>query len=224
MGSDRYPPTLCGLAVSFLASAIILLTAAEAGSPGDAPVQEQEAVAKAALYNWELDLFAGYGQLAWPALDTTNTHWSNGNVALALSVAYRSPHFTHPFVDISYVPFISSGYDVYVPNTNGSIYARSSSHALGIIFGPGFDIAWFRVRGGVGLYAVSTNTTVQDVSKSTTSANIGYLVTATALLWQRDQFAAGIEGRFMTLQAPGNGTFQTSWAVGLTGRWDFARH
>ena len=210
--------------MSFLASAIILLTAAEAGSPGDAPVQEQEAVAKAALYNWELDLFAGYGQLAWPALDTTNTHWSNGNVALALSVAYRSPHFTHPFVDISYVPFISSGYDVYVPNTNGSIYARSSSHALGIIFGPGFDIAWFRVRGGVGLYAVSTNTTVQDVSKSTTSANIGYLVTATALLWQRDQFAAGIEGRFMTLQAPGNGTFQTSWAVGLTGRWDFARH
>ena len=209
--------------MSCLASAIILLTAA-AGSPGDTPVQEQEAVAKAALYNWELDLFAGYGQLAWPALDTTNTHWSNGNVALALSVAYRSPHFTHPFVDISYVPFISSGYDVYVPNTNGSIYARSSSHALGIIFGPGFDIAWFRVRGGVGLYAVSTNTTVQDVSKSTTSANIGYLVTATALLWQRDQFAAGIEGRFMTLQAPGNGTFQTSWAVGLTGRWDFARH
>ena len=45
--------------MSFLASAIILLTAAEAGSPGDAPVQEQEAVAKAALYNWELDLFAG---------------------------------------------------------------------------------------------------------------------------------------------------------------------
>ena len=210
--------------MSFLASAIILLTAAEAGSPGDAPVQEQEAVAKAALYNWELDLFAGYGQLAWPALDTTNTHWSNGNVALALSVAYRSPHFTHPFVDISYVPFISSGYDVYVPNTNGSVYARSSSHALGIIFGPGFDISWFRVRGGVGLYAVTTSTTVQDVNKSTTSANIGYLVTASALVWQRDQFAAGIEGRFMTLQAPGNGTFQTSWAVGLTGRWDFARH
>jgi hypothetical protein len=209
--------------MSCLASAIILLTAA-AGSPGDTPVQEQEAVAKAALYNWELDLFAGYGQLAWPALDTTNTHWSNGNVALALSVAYRSPHFTHPFVDISYVPFISSGYDVYVPNTNGSVYARSSSHALGIIFGPGFDISWFRVRGGVGLYAVTTSTTVQDVNKSTTSANIGYLVTASALVWQRDQFAVGIEGRFMMLQSPGNGVFQSSWAAGLTGRWDFARH
>jgi len=210
--------------VSFLASAIILLTAAEAGSPGDAPVQEQEAVAKAALYNWELDLFAGYGQLAWPALDTTNTHWSNGNVALALSVAYRSPHFTHPFVDISYVPFISSGYDVYVPNTNGSIYARSSSHALGIIFGPGFDISWFRVRGGVGLYFVSTHTSVQDVNTNTTSTNIGYLLTASALVWQHDQFAVGIEARLVMLQAPGNGIFQTSWAAGLTGRWDFARH
>ena len=209
--------------MSCLASALMLLTAA-AGSPGDTPVQEREASAKAPLYNWELDLFAGYGQLAWPALDTTNTHWSNGNVALALSVAYRSPHFTHPFVDISYVPFISSGYDVYVPNTNGVVYARSSSHALGFIFGPGFDIAWFRVRGGIGLYAVSTSTTVQDVNKTTTSANIGYLVTASALVWQRDQFAVGIEGRFMMLQVPGNGTSQSSWAVGLTGRWDFARH
>jgi len=210
--------------VSCLATAIILLTAGAAGSPGDSPVQEQQASAKAPLHNWELDLFAGYGQLAWPALDTTNTRWSNGNVALALSVAYRSPHFTHPFVDIAYVPFIWSGQDVYVPTTNGSVYAKSSSHALGIIFGPGFDIWWFRVRGGVGAYFVSTSTTVQDVNKSTTSGQIGYLVTASALLWQRDQFAAGIEGRFMTLQAPGNGTFQTSWAVGLTGRWDFARH
>jgi len=209
--------------VSCLAT-IMLLAAAAAGSPGDTAVQEQEAAAKSPLHNWELDLFAGYGQLAWPALDSTNTRWSNGNVAFAVGVAYRSPHFTHPFVDISYVPFIWSGQDVYVPNTNGSVYAKSSSHALGIIFGPGFDIAWFRVRGGVGLYAVSTSTTVQDVNKSTTSANIGYLVTASALVWQRDQFAAGIEGRFMTLQAPGNGTFQSSWAAGLTGRWDFARH
>jgi len=210
--------------VSCIATAILLLTAATAGSPVEAPVQEQEASAKAPLYNWELDLFAGYGQLAWPALDTTNTRWSNGNVALALSVAYRSPHFTHPFVDIAYVPFISSGQDVYVPSTNGSIYSRSSSHALGIIFGPGFDIWLFRVRGGVGAYFVSTSTTVQDVTKSTTSGQIGYLVTASALVWQRDQFAAGIEGRFMTLQAAGNGTLQSSWAAGLTGRWDFARH
>jgi len=28
----------------------------------------------------------------------------------------------------------------------------------------------------------------------------------------------------MMLQVPGNGTSQSSWAVGLTGRWDFARH
>jgi hypothetical protein len=202
----------------------MLLTAAAAGAPAETSVQEQQAGASAPLHNWELDLFAGYGQLLWPALDSTNTRWSHGNVAIALSVAYRSPHFTHPFVDVSYVPFISSGQDVYLPNTNGSVSAVSSSHALGIIFGPGFDISWFRLRGGVGAYFVSTHTTVQDVSKSTTSGQIGYLVTASALVWQRDQFAAGVEGRFVTLQAPGNGTFQTSWSVGLTGRWDFARH
>jgi hypothetical protein len=200
--------------VSYLASAVILLCAAAADPPADTRVQ----------YNWELDLFAGYGQLAWPALDTTNARWSNGDVALALSVAYRSPHFTHPFMDISYVPFVSSGQDVYVPSTNGSVYSKSSSHALGIIFGPGFDISWFRLRGGVGAYFVSTSTTVQDVTNSTTSAQIGYLVTASALVWQRDQFAVGIEGRFNTLQFPGRGSFQTSWAAGLTGRWDFARH
>src|SRR5262249_32730145 len=151
VGSGRCPSALSGLAVSCLATAIILLTTGAADSPGDTPVQE--AAAKAPLHNWELDLFAGYGQLAWPALDTTNTRWSNGNVAFAVSVAYRSPHFTHPFVDVSYVPFIWSGQDVYVPNTNGSVYSKSSSHALGIILGPGFDISWFRVRGGVGLYA-----------------------------------------------------------------------
>jgi hypothetical protein len=197
----------------------MLLSAAAPASPA-AAVQAQEVP----LHNWELDLFAGYGQLAWPALDTTNTRWSNGNVALALSVAYRSPHFTHPFVDIAYVPFISSGQDIYVPNTNGSLYSRSSSHALGVTLGPGFDISWFRLRGGVGAYFVSTSTTVQDVSKSTTSAQIGYLLTASALVWQRDQFAVGIEARLVTLHSPGNGVFQTSWAAGLTGRWDFARN
>jgi len=210
--------------MSFLAATIMLLSVAAADPPAATAAQEQEAGATAPLHNWELDLFAGYGQLAWPALDTTNTRWSHGNVAIALSVAYRSPHFTHPFVDISYVPFISSGQDVYVPNTNGSVRASSGSHALGVILGPGFDISWFRVRGGVGLYFVSTHTSVQDVNTTTTSTNIGYLLTATALVWQHDQFAAGIEARLVMLQAPGNGVFQTSWAAGLTGRWDFARH
>src|SRR5262249_14715623 len=62
LGSSRRPPTLSGLAVSCLATAIILLTTGAADSPGDTPVQE--AAAKAPLHNWELDLFAGYGQLA----------------------------------------------------------------------------------------------------------------------------------------------------------------
>jgi len=210
--------------VNYLATIVMLLTVAAEGQPANTSVEAQQANTTAPLHNWELDLFAGYGQLAWPALDTTNTRWSHGNVAIALSVAYRSPHFTHPFLDISYVPFIWSGQDVYVPNTNGSVRASSSSHALGIILGPGFDISWFRVRGGVGAYFVSTHTSVQDVNKNTTSTNLGYLLTASALVWQHNEFAVGIEARLVMLEAPGNGVFQTSWAAGLTGRWDFARH
>src|SRR5262249_60300561 len=57
---------------------------------------------------WELDAFAGYGRLLWPWMDTASGTSGSGGPAFALTVAYRGPHFTHPFLDISYVPILST--------------------------------------------------------------------------------------------------------------------
>ena len=202
-----------------LALSLALLAASFA-----ARAEEARPAAVQVTQAWELDAFLGYGQLAWPAMDTSTQTWANGGPGFALGVAYRGPHFTHPFLDLSYVPIISSGRPVYLPGVPGqAAFASNSSWALGLIVGPGWDIDWFRLRAGVGFYSVNVETTVQGQTNSSSKVALGFLAAAGVLLWKPDPFALGVEARVAALEAPLNGIYQTSWVVGLTGRWDFSR-
>ncbi len=199
-----------------LALALVATTAARAEEAK--PVAEEKA-----LQAWELDAFLGYGQLAYPGMDTSTQTWSNGGPGFALTVAYRGQHFTHPFLDVAYVPFVASGKDVYMPDGT-TMYTTGSTHAWAFTLGPGFDVAWFRVRGGVGLYLVSSTTKALGVESTASSPHLGYVLGASALVWNGDPFAVGVEARLTALNSPGQGIYETAWATGLTGRWDFARH
>ena len=204
-----------------LVAALALSSAAradEAAASADAPTP----------HAWELDAFAGYGQLAWPALDTATTTWSNGNAAFAVAVAYRGPHFTHPFLDLSYVPIIASGAAVRVtgtgelaPVTTG--FASNSSWAAGLVVGPGWDLDRFRLRAGIGLYDVQVRTSVSGQTNTSSGIHLGFLAAASAMVWRPEPFALGVEARLVALQAPTAGIYQSMWQLGLTGRWDFVR-
>lgn len=200
-----------------LALAVALPARAEEAAPNSATTVEGKPVRA-----WELDGFAGYGQLAFPALDASETTWSNGGPGFALTVAYRGPHFTHPFFDVSYVPIISSGQNFYLPGSNGSAFASNSSYALGFVVGPGWDIDWFRIRAGVGLYDVVVQSAVLGQTNRSSALTLGFLVSAAVLVWRPEPiFALGIEARLAALQAPTSGIYQSSWSIGLTGSWDF---
>jgi hypothetical protein len=174
---------------------------------------------------WELDAFVGYGQLAWPLPDKSTLAWGNGGPAFALTVAYRGAHFTHPFFDISYVPIYSSAQYV---NTIGAssistVYATNSAAALGFVIGAGWDIDWFRLRVGLGLYDQIVKTNVSGTTNTVNQMGIGFLTTASAFVWRPDPFALGVEARLVALNFPMTGIYQSMWSVGLTGRWDFVR-
>ena len=175
---------------------------------------------------WELDAFAGYGQLAYPPMDTANQTWSNGGPGFSLTAAYRGPHFTHPFFDISYVPIVSSGRSVYLPGTGpgSTAFASNATWAWGFVVGPGWDIDWFRIRAGVGAYDVLVRTTVAGQTNTSSKLTIGFLASAGALVWRPEPFAVGVEARLVALQSPFSGIYQSSWEIGLTGRWDFVHH
>lgn len=205
----------------YLLLAIALLVSSPARADGP-PAAAEEKVHTA----WEMDLFAGYGQLAFPTQDMVNVAWSNGGPAFALSFAYRGAHFTHPFVDISYIPILSSAkyVNVYVPGGASTIYATNSSYALGLAIGPGWDIDWFRVRVGVGLYNVSVKTDVSAQPNTVSQVGLGFLASLSAMAWRPDPFALGVEARLVALTFPTNGIYQSMWSAGLTGRWDFVRN
>jgi hypothetical protein len=206
--------------------ALVASAAARAAEPSAAPSPAAEE--KPLPWAWELDAYAGYGQLAWPALQTANVTWSNGGPAFALGVAYRGDHFTHPFIDIAYVPIISSGQYVNSAQVGSGLgvqtfYSSNSSYAIGLAAGPGFDIDWFRARLGLALYDVVVNTNVTGTSNTVTQWSVGFLVSAAALVWRPDPFALGVEARLVALNFPLTGIYQTMWSVGITGRWDFAK-
>ena len=202
-----------------LAVALLVSSSARADGP---PAAAEEKVHTA----WERDLFAGYGQLAFPTQDMVNVAWSNGGPAFALGFAYRGAHFTHPFVDISYIPILASAkyVNVYVPGGVSTIYATNSSYALGLAIGPGWDIDWFRVRVGVGLYDVVVKTDVSGQPNTVSQVGIGFLASLSAMVWRPDPFALGVEARLVALTFPTNGIYQSMWSAGLTGRWDFVRN
>jgi hypothetical protein len=205
--------------------ALLACSVARAGEPS---AKTDPASEKPAPWAWELDAYAGYGQLAWPAQDKTNVTWSNGGPAFAVSAAYRGEHFTHPFLDISYVPIVSSGQYVNVlQGASGfaaqTTYASNSSYAIGVIVGPGFDIDWFRLRLGLGLYDVIVKTNVDGNPNTVSQVSVGFMAAAGVLVWRPEPFALGVEARLNALNYPLTGVYQTMWSVGLTGRWDFAR-
>jgi len=187
---------------------------------------ESPAPAEKAHYAWEVDLYGGYGQLAFPAIDTSNLAWYNGGPSFALTFAYRGEHFTHPFVDISYVPILSSGAYVNVATSAGvqTVFASNSSYALGLVLGPGWDIDWFRVRVGVGLYDLVVKTNVSGTPATVSQLSVGFMASLSAFVWRPEPFALGVEGRMVALNFPTSGIYQSMWSVGLTGRWDFVRH
>jgi hypothetical protein len=199
----------------------------ETPSPPAVPAGAEEKSVPAAPEAWELDAFVGYGQLGYPALDMANGDWSNGGPGFAVTVAYRGRHFTHPFLDLSYVPIISSGryVNVYVPGTPvATTFASNSAYALGFVLGPGWDIDWFRIRGGLGLFGYNVRTTVSGVTNKVSLAGLGFLVTASALVWRPEPFALGVEGRMVALEMPTGGIYQFMREVGFTARWDFVHH
>ena len=205
----------------YLVLAIALLAGSAARAEGPpAAAEEKEHFA------WEMDLFAGYGQLAFPATDTSNVVSSSGGPAFALSFAYRGAHFTHPFVDVSYIPILSSAknVNVYVPGGLNTLSVNNSSYALGLAIGPGWDVDWFRVRVGVGLYDVFVKTEVNAQSNTVSQIGIGFLASLSAMVWRPDPFALGVEARMVALTFPTNGIYQAMWSAGVTGRWDFVRN
>jgi opacity protein-like surface antigen len=203
-----------------VAAALALATVAHAADP----VPAAPAPAAVQPYAWELDAFVGYGQLAFPWPDTSSMTWWNGGAGFAVSIAYRGPHFTHPFFDISYVPVLFSGRNAYDPATNTTTFASNSLTALGFIIGPGWDIDWFRLRVGIGVYDVMVKSTVNGSTDKANVLGLGFLASAAAMVWRPEPFGLGIEARLVALQAPFNGIYQTTWQIGLSGRWDFAHH
>jgi hypothetical protein len=113
---------------------------------------------------------------------------------------------------------------VYEPATNTTTFSSNSSTALGFIIGPGWDIDWFRLRVGIGVYDVMVRSTVNGSTDKANVLGLGFLASAAAMVWRPEPFALGVEARLVALQAPFNGVYQSTWQIGLTGRWDFARH
>jgi hypothetical protein len=188
---------------------------------------EAKAVEPETPHAWELDLFVGYGQVAYPGTDFADVAWSNGGPGVAVDIAYRGPHFTHPFFELSYVPVLASGRDVnvYDPSASnpaiGTVYAKNYATAVGFLIGPGFDVDWFRARLGIGFYDYEVKTYLGDSSSSISQVTLGFLASVAAFVWRPEPFALGVEARLVALQSPLNGVYQTMWELGLTGRWDF---
>ena len=111
----------------------------------------------------------------------------------------------------------------YVPLTNGTATASNSSSALGLAIGPGWDIDWFRVRAGVGLYSVSVKSTVDGVTNSTSSRPSASWARSPPRSGAPSRSRLGVEVRMVGLQSPLNGIYQALWQLGITGRWDFVR-
>ena len=181
---------------------------------------------ESAPHRWELDVGLGYGQLLYPTVDTAPVTSAMGGPGFAATLAYRGPHFTHPFVDLGYVPILSSRKQVTVSAPDGStrtVAADSSSYALGLVIGPGWEVDWFRLRVGVGVYDVIVSTTVDGTTNAATKLELGFLASTTALVWRPNPFAFGFETRLVALQTPTLGITQTMGELGVTARWDFVR-
>jgi hypothetical protein len=170
---------------------------------------------------FEVDGFAGYGGRLYPGQDPAGaTSSALGGPSFALSVAYRSPHFTHPFIDLWFLPVHANGHVVDLgPSHGGVVQVDGSIHTLALSMGPGFDVWRARLRAGFAFYNLSVKTTLQGASASSASWHFGYFLSAAGMLLQSKGFQLGLEVRYAPIRTAGVGVL----AVGFTGSWDFVR-
>jgi hypothetical protein len=182
--------------------------------------QEPEPVEDRATKAYELDAFLGWGGRIYPGQDPAEASSDSGGISFALSVAYRSAHFVHPFLDVWFLPVYSNGRNVDLgPEYGGVAHVDGSMTALALSFGPGFDVWRARLRAGFAFYNLGVTTEVLGDSSSSSSWHFGYFLAASGMVWRNKLFQVGLELRFAPVRTAAMGTL----AAGITGSWDFAR-
>ena len=189
-------------------------------APKPAETQEPEPAEERATKAYELDAFLGWGGRIYPGHDPAEASSDSGGVSFALSAAYRSAHFVHPFLDVWFLPVYSNGRNVDLgPEYGGAAHVEGSMTALAISAGPGFDVWRARLRAGFALYNLGITTEVRGDSSSSSSWHFGYFLAASGMVWRNKLFQVGLELRFAPVRTAPIGTL----AAGITGSWDFAR-
>jgi hypothetical protein len=184
------------------------------------PQEEHEPAEERATQAFELDAFAGWGGRLYPAQDPAEASSASGGVSFALSAAYRSSHFVHPFLDVWFLPVHSNGRNVDLgPEYGGVAHVDGSMTSLAISTGPGFDVWRTRLRAGFAFYNLGVTTEVRGESASSSSWHFGYFLSASGMVYRDKLFQVGLELRFAPVRTAPMGTL----AVGITGSWDFAR-
>jgi hypothetical protein len=191
----------------------------QAQPPASAPGQEPEPVEERATKAYELDAFAGWGGRLYPGHDPAEASSDSGGVSFALSLAYRSAHFVHPFLDVWFLPVYSNGRNVDLGSDGGVAHVDGSMTSMAISFGPGFEVWRARLRAGFAFYNVGVTTEVLGDSASSSSWHFGYFLAASGMVWRNKLFQVGLELRFAPVRTAPMGTL----AAGITGSWDFAR-
>lgn len=154
------------------------------------------------------------GELAYPEYAISDRTVGGG---LALNIAYRSPYFLFPFLDVSYL-WLSDNRQ-QVPGVDGAspTIVDNSMNGLFAYVGPATALGPVRLQLGFGAKILFRHTTVSGPSSSTSNpvdASLSALLSAGFDLVRMKNFSAAIEGRAYIVPSFSGSIF----AMGMTGR------
>jgi hypothetical protein len=188
-------------------------SAQEGTASAEAPASESSRAPSAVELSASLGPTVVFGEPANPAYTQS---YGRVGVLASLAVAYRSPYFLDPLLEVGYA-FLASGESLLPDGPWGAGGIVEQSLATWLI-SPGVSTEIWRIRArlGIGLAVVSQSNTFQGVDSSTTQLPIAsQLVIGFKAL---DNHLIRLDAEARAVVAEGAGINFVS--LGLTGRFD----
>lgn len=145
------------------------------------------------------DLFLGWGRMVSRA-DTQNRERSstNGGLALAFALSYRSPYFLAPFLEGGYSS-IYQNEQSFITVEGQEAMSQNRLRGLFLVGGPGVEFWRMRVRAGIGVTNLMVSSKVLGQTLSSHELDMTYSAAVAGALIRQPRFQVGLEGRLLMI-------------------------
>jgi hypothetical protein len=168
----------------------------------------------------ELSGYAGWGRMIAPQVEHSHEiDATNGGIEASALLLYHSSHILSPYLETGYARLYSSRERIDLGTELGVVETSSFFTTFWLAAGPALDLGPLRIRGGLGMYQLRVDSTVDGVRIRPSELDLGWFASVSGFPFQYKGISFGPECRLLLISEASTAAI----GIGITGRGDLLK-